>query len=455
MNNLPGWKLGVVAAAFAAVVVAAQPQQPPASQQPPEIGVRITGDSGAPPRYAVPDFIALTPDAAETARMLAQVLWDDLDFERDVYMIPRDTYSTIPVARTPEQVPFDAWRELGADAVFFGTVEHKGDDVVVQVRLLNVRLRQQVFGQEYVGPARSARRIAHTVSDAIHLQQRALTGVALTRLAFVSNRNAQSILDNVLNRDAKEIYVADYDGANQTRITTTRQLNLNPSWSPDAQAIAYSAYRGDLPPDLFVSFILKGVLQNVTKGQRAVYLPAFSPDGTRILFSMTPPGESAQEIYVMNADGTNLRRLTNHPAIDSTPTWSPSGTRIAFTSNRAGRQLLYTMNADGSNVQRLPIPDGEADRATWAPAPYNEIAYTARTGAGYDIKVHDLATGQTRQLTFGEGTNESPSYSPTGRHIAFESTRSGRKQIFTIGRDGNGLRQITREGDNQSPDWSN
>jgi TolB protein len=58
-------------------------------------------------------------------------------------------------------------------------------------------------------------------------------------------------------------------------------------------------------------------------------------------------------------------------------------------------------------------------------------------------------------LTFSEGSNESPAYSPTGRHLAFQSSRSGLVQIFTIGRDGNGLRQITRSGNNQTPDWSN
>ena len=158
----------------------------------------------------------------------------------------------------------------------------------------------------------------------------------------------------------------------------------------------------------------------------------------------------------MNADGTGVRRLTNNPAIDTTPTWAPSGTTIAFTSNRGGRQQIYTMNVDGSGVEVLRIPDGEVDRATWAPAPFNEIAYTARTSAaGYDIKVLDLTTGATRRLTFGEGTNESPAYSKTGRHLAFTSTRTGSIQIFTIARDGTGLRQITRVGNNQMPDWSN
>jgi TolB protein len=453
--------IAIAAALFAAGIVGAQqpPQQPagPAPQQPSEVIARIDIGSSAPPHYAVPDFIALTPNADATAKLLAQVLWDDLNFEREFDMIPRDVYKSVPVARSPEQVPFGAWREIGADGVFFGSVEQTGNDLRISVRLFNVRTRTQVFGQEYTIAARSARRIAHEVADKIHQDQRGVRGVARTRLAFVSDRVRESLLGTVEKRTSKEVYVVDYDGANELRITNSRDLNLNPTWSNDARAIAYSAYRRGGAPDILLSFIYTGVLQDLTKGRLrdGAYLPVFSPDGRQIAFAAAAEGAGAHDIFVMNADGTNQRRLTTHPDVDTTPTWSPSGTQIAFTSDRTGKPQIYIMNIDGSGVRRLPIPDAEADRATWAPAPYNEIAYYARNGPGYDVKIHELATGQTRQLTFSEGTNESPSYSPSGRHLAFTSSRSGLAQVYTIGRDGNGLRQVTRTGNNQTPDWSN
>ena len=77
-----------------------------------------------------------------------------------------------------------------------------------------------------------------------------------------------------------------------------------------------------------------------------------------------------------------------------------------------------------------------ADQPTWSPAPITRSRSRARTGPAFDIKIYDVASGQTRQITFGEGSNEGPAYSPNGRHLAFTSTRSGGTQVFTIGRDG-------------------
>jgi TolB protein len=457
-RNPMKWILGVVLAAASVAALLAQatqtPATPPTPQQPSEIQLVISGEPGTPPRYAVPDFVALSPDAADVAKTLGQVLWDDLNFEREFYMIPRDTYATIPVARTAEEVPFAAWRELGADAVVFGTVQKTDANTVrVQVRLFNVRSRQTVFAKEYTGAAANPRLYAHTMSDEIHQQQRALRGVARTKLAFSSDRNRERIAGPVQNRDVKEVYIADYDGENVRRVTTNRQLNITPVWAPDARGIAYTSYRRGYP-DIFIALIYQGIQETPTNGVGQNWLPVFSPDGTRICFTSQRDGNP--ELYVMNRDGSNVRRVTNNPAIDTTPTWSPNGTQIAFTSDRAGTPQIYIVGADGLNLRRITTGESYADRPTWSPAPFNEIAFTGRTGPGFDIKVYDLAGGETRQITFGEGSNESPAYSPNGRHIAFTSTRSGRGvHIYTMGRDGKNVRQITRDGNNYTPSWSN
>ncbi|MEP7116745.1 MAG: hypothetical protein ABI880_04145 [Acidobacteriota bacterium] len=444
--------LAAAVATLVAVTAAQAPApQPPVSQQPGEVGLKITGAPGQPPRLAVPDFITAGADGADVAKELAQVLYDDLAFEGEYDLIPRDTYASVPAAKSFADAPFDRWRELGADGIVVGSVTRSGTTIKVEMRLFDVRSRRQILGREYSGPATNPRLYAHTMSDEIHDTQMQLKGVARTKLAFSSDRVRDKATNTVESRNVKEIFIADYDGVNQRRVTVNRQLNVFPSWSPDGRAIAYTSYRRGYP-DIFISLIYQGTMETPTNGVGQNWLPAFSPDGTRIAFTSNRDGNS--EIYVMNRDGSGLRRLTTHPAIDSTPTWSPSGGQIAFTSDRTGSPQIWSVSADGLNLRRLSS-EAYADRPTWSPAPYNEIAFAARTGNRFDIKIYEVDKGTTRQITFGEGSNESPAWSPSGRHLAFMSTRVARaSQIFTVRRDGKNLKQITRDGNNFTPNWS-
>jgi len=420
--------------------------------------VRVTiGDSiGSQPSIAVPDCLPLTPDQTtqDASRTIAQVLWDDLDFEREFRLIPRDVYRTIPVASSLIDLPFDRWREIGADGVVSCTVETLANGrLEVTARLFSVDTGASAYGVIYPSSPPNGRLIAHQLSDEIHRHQRGLDGVARTRLAFVSDRDSESVFGLVENRPVKEIYLADYDGANPRRVTVSRTLNTNPAWAPDGRSIGYTSWLSGFP-DVVVSYLYEGrmVKPIESDSRRQNYLPAFSPDGRRVAFNSNR--ENNSDIYVANVDGTGLQRLTNHPAIDTSPTWSPNGRQIAFTSDRTGAPQINVAGADGTGLRGL-TSEAYCDRPTWSPAPFNEIAYSSQASPGsHDIKVLDLATNEVRQLTFGLGSNESPSYAPNGRHIAFMSTRNGSKQIYTIGRDGRGLRRVTSAGNNEMPSWS-
>ena len=332
-----------VAAAGLGAVTILTAQTPPASQQtppnPPSETVyefTIRGEAGAPPHYAVPDFIPLTPDkeTADAARLIAQVLWDDLSFEREFDMIPRDTYRTIETIPTTDTIAFDRWRELGADGVIKGSVKRTGNTFQVEMRLFNVRARAVALGRVYDNVAlRNPRSAAHTISDEIHQTQANLRGIARTKLTFISDRDNERVVDTVESRTVKEVYVSDYDGANQVRVTSNRRLNLAPWWSPDGRSIAYQSYMR-IQPQILVSNVYQGTRETLTDEKSGAYLPSFSPDGTRIAFTSMRDGNS--EIYVMNRDGSSVRRLTNNPQGDAAPRWSPTGTQIVFTSDRSG-----------------------------------------------------------------------------------------------------------------------
>jgi TolB protein len=431
----------------------------PVAQQNDIITTISSDQVGTQPRLAVPDFLAVPgmgsasadAETVDVAKTIAQVLIADFEFEHEFAVLPRDIVSTVPAAQSISEVPFDRWREVNADGVVIGTVQKTPTGVRVEMRLYSVRGRQASYSREYTGAVSSKRLFAHQMADEIHQQQRNLRGVARTKLTFDSDRDGDKMTNTVEKRTVKEIYISDYDGENQRRVTTQMSLNITATWSPDGRSIAYSSYRR-VQPQIFISNIYQGTLEELTKGPGQNFTPVWSPDGTRIAFASSR--DNNFEIYVVNRDGSNLRRLTNSPGADITPTWSPTGTQIAFTSDRTGSPQIYVIGVDGLGLRQI-THESKADRATWSPAPYNEIAYAASTGPGNDIKVLELATGMIRQLTFSEGTNESPCFSPNGRHIAFSSTRSGKTQIFTMARDGKDIRQITRSGASFHPNWSN
>jgi tol-pal system beta propeller repeat protein TolB len=178
--------------------------------------------------------------------------------------------------------------------------------------------------------------------------------------------------------------------------------------------------------------------------------PAWSPDGTRIAFASNRSGNS--DIWVANRDGSGMRQITNHPEIDTSPTWSPNGVQLAFVSGRSGGKQIYIVNSDGTGLQKLTSSAGDHDRPTWSKQDF--IAFTSGSFPGHDISLYEVSTGRITVLTDGLGDNQSPAVSPTGRHVAFSTTRWGREQIAVINRRGQGLRRITTVGANQSPSWS-
>jgi TolB protein len=180
--------------------------------------------------------------------------------------------------------------------------------------------------------------------------------------------------------------------------------------------------------------------------------PAWSPDGESIAFVSKRDGRL--HIYVMNADGSDTRRLTGGPDEDSRPSWSPDGRRLAFA--RDGE--LYTVSSGGGAVRRVTRGlGGDAADPAWSPDG-KLIAYDYRR-PGFSIReiwVVGVDGAGARAVTRLGQVSALPSWSPTGDRIAFQSdARSHNVEIYSIGLDGTGFRRVTRSAiDTIDPAWS-
>jgi TolB protein len=290
-----------------------------------------------------------------------------------------------------------------------------------------------------------ARRIAHEFAADI-LKQFGGQSLAGSKIYFVSDRTGRGV---------KELWVMDFDGANQRQLTKFNSTSTMPAVSPDHNRLAFTTFAKGQPQIMVMSLETFRYLPFMNPQASLNATPSFTPDGSKMLFSSTLDGRYTQ-IYIANADGSGIRRLSESRAIEMEPKVNPkTGADVVFVSGRGGPQQIYRMNLDGAGVERLTDGTGEAANPAWHPDG-QIIAFKWTRGfapGNWNIFIMDVATRETAQLTHGAGRNENPSWAPDGRHLVFSSNRTGSFQIYSMLVDGTEVRQLTHTGNNTMPVW--
>jgi Tol biopolymer transport system component len=236
------------------------------------------------------------------------------------------------------------------------------------------------------------------------------------------------------------------DGAGRRALTGGREADdSDPAWSPDGSQVVFArSEQGG--SDLYVVGADGKGLRKVSSVPSADTQPEWSPDGKRIAFTTDRVGN--REVEVMSVDGGEPVNLSHNPAEDFGPTWSPDGTRIAYTSTRDGKPEVYVVQADGSKTTRLTISEGSS-APTWSP----EGLRVVLVAEGIGLALVDLRAGSVQTITTDRFDGH-PRWSPAGDLIAFQRGKSGRTEIYTVKPDGKQVRQVTRDpGADRDPSW--
>jgi TolB protein len=445
-------KLGLVASIFVALLMmlAAAPSK---AQNPAWFNAGTgLGDTAGKPRIAVPDFVPREDPTRQHATLFAAVVRDDLTFSGVIDVVSPSFYPQQSPS-VPGELKNTIWTDqpLNANMVAFGNLTQTASEVAIQAWLNDVRnpSGQPIIGKVYRGAPtdNQVRKFAHQFADEIISKlSGGVPGIASTQIAFISSRTGN-----------KEVWVMDYDGQNQHPLTSLKSISLTPRWSPDTSRIAFTCFapsHGLVSPQICMYSVDSGKVITFPRFRGTNSSPAWSPDGSKLMFSSSMLGNP--EIFVSDANGGAPKRLTFANGASTSPAWNPkTGQSVVYVSDRGGIPKLYMMGADGTNSVELDLPDkGYLIDPAWSPNG-QMLAFSWRRPEGtYDIYVMDPTSRQILQITRDSGRNERPSWAPDGRHIVFESTRTGTRQIWTMLADGSQAHQLTAQGHNESPNWS-
>jgi TolB protein len=238
-------------------------------------------------------------------------------------------------------------------------------------------------------------------------------GIGQTKIAFKVEQGGSS-----------EIYIADFDGHNAQAVTSDNSIVAAPAWVPGKLALYYTSYKLD-NPDLFYHDLTTGERPPVARHSGLNSSAAPSPDGRKVAMILSKSG--SPDVWVADADGSNLKQLTTTPEDESSPCWSPDGQWICFATKINGRRMLAKVPASGGPMERVATAGvSNPTEPDWSPDG-KWIAFTRQTASEFDICIVPAGGGIATLLVGGED----PSWAPNGRTLIF-ARRVGYRYVLSL-----------------------
>lgn len=394
--------------------------------------------------------IAVVPfDTSETAKAFSQTVTDVVraDLARSGVMAIVDAGTPTPALneRSAIQPLLIEWKSKGADALVIGSNSTLPDGrTETRFILLDTVRGANIGGLAITTPSSEleARRTGHRIADFIYEKLTGEPGFFATRLAFVRK-----------DGELYSLVVSDSDGQNTQIALRSKQPIISLAWSPDGTQLAYVSFeeRGGISkPVVYVHALASGKRFIVANERGSNSAPAWSPDGKRLAVVLTRDGNS--QVYLANADGSGLKRLTRSSDIDTEPTFTPDGKFVYFTSNRGGSAQIYRVSVEGGDAQRVTFGGPFNARPQISPDG-KTMAFVARRDKHFRIGVMDLSTMQDTLVSEGP-KDDSPSFAPNSKWVIYSSRVGERNVLSAVSIDGKLRTRLSADGSEiKGPAW--
>jgi TolB protein len=342
------------------------------------------------------------------------------------------------------QPQFEAWKQIQAQALVNGQVTVEGGRLTVNFRLWDVYSEQPLLGLQFTTTPENWRKLAHKISDAVYERLTGEKGYFDTRIVFVSESGGR------IDRK-KQLAIMDQDGANPSYLTDGSYIVMTPRFSSSSQEITYMALRPE-GSSIYLFNLESGRRETLGNFPGMVFAPRFSPDGgSRRLLGRA----QRQQRHLRDGPaqpGTSAK-LTSDPSIETSPSFSPDGSRIVYNSDRGGTAQLYVMDANGGGGRRISFGSGRYTTPVWSPTG-DFIAFTKQAGGQFHIGIM-RPDGTDERLLTTSYMDEGPTWAPNGRVLMFSRSAPGTgSRLWQVDITGRILKETPYPGQGSDPAWS-
>ena len=419
-----------------------------AQDRPPGIRLSTTYQTQNRPLLAVRPFEGAAP-IAEPLDSITRIIQRDLTNSSRFNIV-----EGVPASLSTGPVDYAQWNSLNVVYLVTGAVAPAADGYDVSLTVHDVVYARVVHEGRYVLPAATSpafRMAVHALSDQVVQSALNAPGSAATRIVTTRQHGDGNY----------DLLIVDSDGFGMRRIAGFGGQIYSPVWSPDGRRILYAT--GGERWQLVEREVATGQQRTFDPGGDMIMPPAaYAPNGSTIALGIWR--ENGSEVFQYDvARAAGLRKLTgNLNTISMYPSYSPDGSRIAFMSDRIGRNAIYVMDADGGGATMLsPFVSGQSSdyaAPSWSPAG-TRVAFhgvwNREMRGSYQIMIADADRpgDQIQQIT-SRGNNEDPSWAPDGRNIVYTSIGDGPGGLYIIDAESKTRRLLASGGNLRMAEWS-